>query len=203
MTKGYSILQKKLQELESILTQVFALPPDTPYHQHYAEDIEQRFVFLKNLLSAEIASSPKKPHHLQHIGKRMVELATAFHDWDEYRSLTQDQVEKVSTCSCTESCLNDDGGTSPELGSLGFEDPENEFDGLMKEKEPVEMEKIRAEEKISDLKREEKGVGIGIGRFFGSMATGVVIGMVLMGFFTLKFCRCFPYVEHSVCLTPT
>lgn len=61
MTKRYSILQRKLQELESELSQRFSLPATTACSQLLLEDIEQRFAFLKNLLSAEVASHPSKP----------------------------------------------------------------------------------------------------------------------------------------------
>ena len=109
ITKRYAILQKKLKELESELDQLFSLPPETPYNQRFSQDIQQRFLFLKNLLSAEIASRPRKPYHLQHIAQRLLELEAAFQEWDSFQTSALDHVEKGSTCSCTESCLNDDG----------------------------------------------------------------------------------------------
>ena len=114
-------MQKKLKELESELDQVFSLPLEAPYHQRFSQDIQQRFLFLKNLLSAEIASHPRKPYHLQHIAQRLLELEAAFQEWDSFQTSSPDHVEKGSTCSCTESCLNDDGEAaegSSELMSL-------------------------------------------------------------------------------------
>ncbi|XVF49356.1 hypothetical protein PTKIN_Ptkin04bG0005000 [Pterospermum kingtungense] len=113
MTKKSAILQKKVKQLESELNQLFSLPPDqTPCDQRFFQDIQQRLLFLKTLLSAEIASRPRNPpYHLQHLAKRLLKLEAAFQQWDSFQSSAPDHVEKGSTCSCTESCLIDDGGT--------------------------------------------------------------------------------------------
>ncbi|KAL4347851.1 hypothetical protein GQ457_17G019290 [Hibiscus cannabinus] len=118
MAKRNTILQKKLKELESILNQALSLPLETASHQSFSEDIQQRFLFLNNLLSAEVSSGPRNPFHLQHIAKRVLELEAAFKEWDSFQSSAPDHVEKGSACSCTESCLNDDDGeTVAEEGS--------------------------------------------------------------------------------------
>ncbi|KAF2311717.1 hypothetical protein GH714_026353 [Hevea brasiliensis] len=184
MTKPNSILDKKLEELESKLNQVL----ETPYHELYSQDIQQSLDFLKTLLSAEITSSPSKPHHFQHIAK-ISDLETAFGNWNEFRTTithdhvkqengyvealveddekaplekegtTHDYVEMFSTCSCTESCLNDEGEASPEMQE--------------------HVVKALVEDEKAPLKRKgEKGVGW----VLGSMAGGMLIGMALMGF---------------------
>ncbi|KAJ1384593.1 hypothetical protein SESBI_42422 [Sesbania bispinosa] len=121
MTKSYLILQAKISELESILNDALLLGPET--HSH--DDIKQKLAFIGNLLSAEIASHPSKPHHLHHISQRLASLEKVFHDWDTFRTFSSaDLFDRDSTCSCTESCLNDDGDES-EL--IVFEDPQKLF----------------------------------------------------------------------------
>ncbi|EEF51549.1 conserved hypothetical protein [Ricinus communis] len=176
MTKRYSVLQKKLQELESFLKDVFSLNPLD--HNLHSQDIEQRLEFLKTLLSAEITSSPEKPHHLQHISKRLSELESIVRDWHDYKTTTMHEhnVETVSTCSCTESCLNDDGEATFAGGSCGFEETENAVEGSAEENNE---EEVRVEEMSEAKKEEKRSVGVAVGwRMFGSL----MIGMALMGF---------------------
>lgn len=190
MTKrSYSILQKKLKELESVLSELLSLPPETPNYNHqlYAQDIEQRFEFVRKLLSAEITSSnPKKRYHLQHIARRLAELESIFKEWDNYKALTvvEHFEPPVSTCSCAESCVNDDDGDGD-----GDVSPKS-YEGLM-------------EEEVNNVgeKKEEKRVIIGVlGKSVGVMGAGVVIGMALMGLVIVNFSSCFNYVEHRSCL---
>ncbi|OMO98128.1 hypothetical protein COLO4_14128 [Corchorus olitorius] len=232
MTKRYKILQKKLKELESELNQVFALSHDTPLDQHISQDIENKFLFLNNLLSAEITSSPRKPYHLQHIAQRLLELDAAFH-----QNLAPDHVEKGSACSCTESCLNDDGeaeveeGLSPELSlndleevaeastvlSLAGLDLDDLVDELVPVRPAVEKRKEEtsggvveteseeeAEGNSSRLREKEEKNGNWVGKYLGTLASGVVIGMVFMGALMVRFTGCFDHVSHyTYCLTPT
>ncbi|KAL6580566.1 hypothetical protein OROMI_008590 [Orobanche minor] len=95
------ILQKKLHELESELADIIRLPPDPtsygPRLQMAFDDVEKRFIFLKNLLLQEIASQPQNSEQLLEIGKRLAALQSAFRRWDEWR---------LSVCSeCTEALL--------------------------------------------------------------------------------------------------
>lgn len=124
MTKRYSILQKKLQELESLLNDIFSFSEDhdrntIPPHYFTAKltnlttEFIQRLDFFKSLLTAEKTSHPSKPHHLQHMSQRLDELESAFLDWAGFgNSSPQHHIDDASTCSCTESCLNDDGEVS-------------------------------------------------------------------------------------------
>ncbi|XVE63895.1 hypothetical protein DITRI_Ditri07aG0057800 [Diplodiscus trichospermus] len=250
MTKRYGILQKKLKELESQLHQLFSLPPETPYHQRFSQDIQQRFLFLKNLMSAEIASRPRKPYHLQHIAKRLLELEAAFQEWDRFQTSAADHVDKCSTCSCTESCLNDDGEEaegSSELMSLadleqvaeastelslagldlevagkyleGFDD-EDRLKPLpvenLKTSSTIEAETGKREENEErawgeaerSMKRKEKiDDQFRFGKCLGSLASGVVLGMVLMAFLMVRFSGCFHCYgndsDYTFCLSPT
>ncbi|KAL9409461.1 hypothetical protein AB3S75_047790 [Citrus x aurantiifolia] len=188
--RSYSILQKKLKELESVLSELLSLPPETPNYNHqlYAQDIEQRFEFVRKLLSAEITSSnPKKRYHLQHIARRLAELESIFKEWDNFKALTvvEHFEPPVSTCSCAESCVNDNDGDGD-----GDVSPKS-YEGLM-------------EEEVNNVgeKKEEKRVIIGgvLGKYVGVMGAGVVIGMALMGLVIVKFSSCFNYVEHRSCL---
>ncbi|KAK9292283.1 hypothetical protein L1049_020247 [Liquidambar formosana] len=205
MTKRYAILQKKLQELESELNQVFTFPAENPCHQLLSEGIDQRFVFLNNLLSAEIASHPKKPHHLEHIAHRLVELETAFHDWDDFRTSAIDHIDTISTCSCTESCLNDDDGEGSDgLDSRVCEEDDVQvfYDGVIEEK-PPEEEVVVAKVEPERVVRREEVVRVWIRKYGGVMASGVLLGMVLMGLLMVRFSGCFHYIEHGFSVTPT
>ncbi|KAL6321817.1 hypothetical protein AAG906_035514 [Vitis piasezkii] len=198
MAKRYAILQKKLQELESQLNQVISFPSATPCHQLLAESIQQRFLFFNNLLSAETVSHPKRPHHLRHIAQRLTELESAFHAWDEFRTSAPDHVETGSACSCTESCLNDDGGDGCwEMGSLVYEDPEGFFEGAGEEKkEATEAVAREAERDERDVRREE-GERVLIGGGCGVL----VVGVALVSLVILKFSS-FDY-RHEFFLAPT
>ncbi|KAI9081606.1 hypothetical protein K1719_036492 [Acacia pycnantha] len=114
MTKRCSILQSKLQELECILRDALLLHDDDDRHQELSEDIKQKFVFIKSLLSAEITSSPAvstTPHHLQHVARRIQILEDGFQKWHSSRDFSgAEELEVASDCSCTDSCFNDDGG---------------------------------------------------------------------------------------------
>ncbi|XP_028753505.1 uncharacterized protein LOC114713085 [Neltuma alba] len=129
MTKRCSILQSKLQELESKLHEALLLHDHDDQHQYLAEDIKQKFVFIKSLLSAEISSSPPAsttPHHLQHVARRIHQLEDAFLKWHSSRGFSGgEEFEVASSCSCTESCFNDDGGEAGgELNVAEFAEPE-------------------------------------------------------------------------------
>lgn len=216
MTKSYSILQAKLQELESILDELLLLDPDT---QSLSKDIiKQKLDFIGNLLSAEVASHPSKPHHLHHISQKLAALDKFFHAWDASRTFPHEEFDKDSSCSCTESCLNDDGealGLVPEfvgdkalvefngeketakifdkMGSFDYEDAEDYFEG---DKQLVEFDR-------DQLKREETRDGA-FGRKCCALLGGIVIGMVLMGFITVvNLFDCFHYVEHTSFTIPT
>ncbi|PSR93339.1 hypothetical protein CEY00_Acc27951 [Actinidia chinensis var. chinensis] len=109
MTKRYAVLQKKLEELESSLALVFSLSPETTACHHLlSDDFHKRFLFLTNLLQAEIASHPSKPRHLAHIAHRLTQLESAFCDWDLHLT-DSNHLDAVSTFSFTESCLDEDG----------------------------------------------------------------------------------------------
>ncbi|KAG6720986.1 hypothetical protein I3842_03G089800 [Carya illinoinensis] len=235
MTKRYSILQKKLQELESELNRVYSLAAQTqtPCPDAVLEDIHQKFVFVSNLLSAELASGPSKPHHLYHIARRLSELERAFLVWDgRFKTSALNFDDNASTCSCsTESYLDDDGEASDNLGSPVYyeDDPERFSQVLQEEKALVEfggghvnhddllqaelldclVEKGAKEGVVGvdfiekDVKGKQKKVGIS--RLCGAMAGGVlVLGMALMGYAMGRFYGCFYYVERPGCfLSPT
>lgn len=98
------LLQKKLQELEASLTAAGHDPPLDPQRRtSYDDDVDKRFVFLRNLLSAELASQPDAPDQLREIGQRLVGLEAALFDRSQSRNGTP------SVCSdCTHALLNAD-----------------------------------------------------------------------------------------------
>ncbi|KAE8670926.1 putative BCL-2-associated athanoprotein 7 [Hibiscus syriacus] len=229
MTKRYTILQKKLKELESQLNQVLSLPLNTQCHQSLSQDIQLRFLFLNNLLSAEVVSRPRNPFHLQHIAERLLELEAAFKEWDGFQSSAPDHVEQGSPCSCTESCLNDEGEAaeaaeegSSELISLshleqaveastelrlvagldfeGFKE-QDEMEHVVKKEMSDEEDSVEAR-KTSMVKGEERS-GVWFGK---SLAIGVLIGMILMAVLMVRFygcCLCYEGADYTDSLTPT
>ncbi|KAG6747382.1 hypothetical protein POTOM_049786 [Populus tomentosa] len=139
MAKQSSMLQKKLRELEhELINKVFSLPAETQLSELYIQDVEQRFFFLKNLLSAETTSSSKRPQYrLQQIGKRLSDLETAFYDRNNNNKTATTQVQ-LENVSCSASCLDDDGDqTANETGLCEFEESGNAFQSLMKEATPL------------------------------------------------------------------
>jgi hypothetical protein len=216
MTKRYSILRKKLQEVESELRHVFSLPVTTPCSELLLEEIHQKFVFAKNLLSAEVASHPSKPHHLQHLEQRLTELERDFQEWVNFKASAFDHVEddNASRCSCTESCLNDDGEASSDLGSPVYE-------GLIGEKALVGFSggfnlnqensmpagclhcfvEEKAEEETVRAKHEQRRVGIA--SLCRAMAIGAVLGVAFMGYVMARISGCFHYAEPRSFPTPT
>lgn len=215
MTKLYKILRKKLKELKAELIYVFSIPEEkNPYHQLLSEEIEQRFLFLKKLLSAEIASNPSKPHHLQHIAQRLNELETAFREWgDDHRRTSADVNnfdDSASICSCDESCRNDDGEaydnnindpvTVPDLDSRG--EGLSFSEGLV----DVNVEEQDSEKKIEadddeggKTTKQDKGSSYGGGILGGMIFGGVLTALIMSGFCS----GCFYFAAHESFLVPT
>ncbi|KAG6605709.1 Cysteine and histidine-rich domain-containing protein RAR1, partial [Cucurbita argyrosperma subsp. sororia] len=150
MTKTYAILRKKLEELER---QVQLSRNNV--HPSLLQDIHQKWLFIANLLSAEVASCPSKPRHLKHIARRLAQLEPAFRNCKAEDLV--DHVDDVSTCSCTESCLNDDGDVASSC--LDDEKEGGEF------YECVENEKEEKEERKM----------VRVGTLWGAMASGCLI----------------------------
>lgn len=227
MTERYSILQKKLQELESELHHHVSIPDKNPIPEDVLEAFQNRFLFVKNLLRAEIKSHPSNPRYLHHIAGRLAELERDFEVWDGDKTSAMNRDDNASTCACTESCLNDDGEASVELGSPVYEDePERLSQGdLVEEKALVEFcarpkqENLLQKEVLDsnlyeEKAKEEVSVGfernvkgeqrrVGIGSLCGAMASGLVLGMALTGYAMGRLSGCFQYVEPGSFLTPT
>uniref|UniRef100_A0A7N0RD49 DUF7610 domain-containing protein n=1 Tax=Kalanchoe fedtschenkoi TaxID=63787 RepID=A0A7N0RD49_KALFE len=153
-SSSHAVLDRKLDQLQSQLDTVFTQIPTS----HDASFVNQRFLFLKNLLSAEktaAASDDAAPlHHLRHASRRLHQLESAFRDWERNSTAAavqmgghyEDGDDVSSTCSCTESCLNldddddDDGGEEAEMqhgGSLVLYD-EGRSDGRTGERAVVD-----------------------------------------------------------------
>ncbi|KAL5713119.1 hypothetical protein ACHQM5_015227 [Ranunculus cassubicifolius] len=182
MTKRYLVLQKKLEDIEIELREVLHLPPETPGHQLLSESLDRRFGFVRSLLSAELESSPSKPHHLYHIDQRLTELESTFREWDNFRtSSSANNFDAFSTCSCTESCLNDDGGEEDEEeeeerdeddnGSHGggggeltvYGNPEfveEDDEKKTNEAEETSIEKVLEQQEEAELMKDETGKGL-------------------------------------------
>lgn len=237
-TKRSSVLQKRLQKLESELSTVFSLPPQSSQdHLNISEYIEKRFQFLRKLLSAEIASHPKKPYNLHNITRRLTELETAFSQWENSNSIAltfhHEDFEPVSTCSCSESFVNDDGDASPpELREKFYEELVEEkmhsmdHESWLNEDRHEEgsgelgwpdfeeaknfFEGLKDEKEVSEkeVKREKRRAWPWGGKMkYGSvlvLAAGVVLGTALIvGLGVVSFSSCFHNVKHNSSLMPT
>ncbi|KAK7258226.1 hypothetical protein RIF29_32780 [Crotalaria pallida] len=225
MTKSYSILHAKVHELQTTLDDLLLLGPDTESHHHQSkENIKQKLDFIRNLLNAEVASHPSEPDRLQHISERLEALDKAFQQWDNtsptFPYQDNDFDDKDSTCSCTESCFNDDGegfvdfddvvgdkalvefnGGDKEktdnMPSFVYEDAEQCFEDFDGDKELVEYERD------DELRREERRDGAFGSKCCCALVGGVVIGMVFMGFVMTSLSDCFLYVDQTSFPIPT
>uniref|UniRef100_A0A3Q7GAL0 DUF7610 domain-containing protein n=1 Tax=Solanum lycopersicum TaxID=4081 RepID=A0A3Q7GAL0_SOLLC len=186
MTKRYGILRKKLEKLESDLHLLFTFPPDSATHEILSHAIEQQLEFLNHLLAAEITSSPSKPRHLYHIGRRLNELETVFdlHSQQQLDGNNMNDHDAASVCSCSQSCINDDGEAAVERDS-----------------DPVNYD-VPEDSPVKDI--EEVGEGNVInGRYFGVLGCGVMMGAVCVGFVMLRFYDSFLVIQPSGFLVPT
>ncbi|KAK7401152.1 hypothetical protein VNO78_12471 [Psophocarpus tetragonolobus] len=133
MDKDYKNLHAKLTELQAILDEALLLGPKTQSQDSISNEIKNKLAFAGNLLSAEAASDPSKPHHLHHISEMLSTMQRNFHHWDSFRSLPCHDFDKDhSSCSCT-----DDHETDL------VEDPEELFANFEKASGYVEEEKQR------------------------------------------------------------
>ncbi|KAK6794284.1 hypothetical protein RDI58_007737 [Solanum bulbocastanum] len=197
MTKRYGILRKKLEKLESDLHLLFTFPPDSATHEILSHAIEQQLEFLNHLLAAEITSSPSKPRHLYHIGRRLNELETVFdlHSQQQLDGNNMNDHDAASVCSCSESCINDDGEAAVERN---FVDSMVNYD--VPEDSPVVD--IKDVDDVEEVDGEEEGNIIN-GRYFGVLGCGVMMGAVCVGFIVLRFYDCFLVIQPSGFLVPT
>ncbi|KAK7312085.1 hypothetical protein VNO77_35656 [Canavalia gladiata] len=153
MRKIYKTLQAKVEELESILDEALLVGPGTESHDSISNDIKQKIDFIENLISAEVASHTSMPHHLHHISERFASLK---YQWETSRTFSfsydDDNLGKdsISTCSCTESCLNE---ALDETELIVFEEQEKLFPDSFGEKALVEF---RGEANGSVENHEEK-----------------------------------------------
>ncbi|GMH08790.1 hypothetical protein Nepgr_010630 [Nepenthes gracilis] len=135
---AYAILQKKLEELES---QRNAFLEEKPCGEQLivSEEMEQRISFIKNLLAAELKaasqSNQKQPlHRLAHLAHRLQILEAAFRNNSDddclaaadssitvHNDVISDDLgsdsDSCPTCSCTDSCRNDDDDDRGEFDS--------------------------------------------------------------------------------------
>lgn len=117
--------------------------------------------------------------------------------------------DNASRCSCTESCLNDDGEASADSGSPVYEEgPERFSQVLVEEKARVEFSggilnqenalqagcfDCLVEEKAKQETKGEEERRVGVRSLCGAMAIGAVLGMALMCSVMVRFSVCFQY----------
>nr|KYP67910.1 hypothetical protein KK1_021525 [Cajanus cajan] len=215
MTKSYKNVEAELEELQSMLDEALLLGPETESHDSISNDIKQRFAFIGNLLSAEVASHPSKPHHLHHVSERLATMEREFHHWDSFRTLPFHDLDKDSTCSCTDSCLNDDGDEteltafeenngSDKFASLDYEDAEDFLEDFGGDNELVEFDGgiLIKTRKDNGLEREERRESR-VGNKCCAVAAGVLVGIIFMGFIMVNISDCFRFVEQVSFAAPT
>uniref|UniRef100_A0A0V0H2E3 Putative ovule protein n=1 Tax=Solanum chacoense TaxID=4108 RepID=A0A0V0H2E3_SOLCH len=100
--------------------------------------------------------------------------------------------DAASVCSCSESCINDDGEAAVERD---FGDSTVNYD--VPEDSPVVDFKG-----VEEVDGEEQGYIIN-GRYFGVLGCGVMMGAVCVGFVMLRFYDCFLVIQPSGFLVPT
>ncbi|CAN4085294.1 unnamed protein product [Withania somnifera] len=193
MTKRYVVLRKKLEKLESDLHFLFTFPPDTATHKILTHSIEQQLEFLNHLLAAEIASCPSKPQHLHHIARRLNERETAFLHSQKQSEGNINDHDAASVCSCSKSCLNDDGEAAVERDS--GDSPVN-YDV----QEDSSVVDIKGMDDIEEVDGEENRNN---GRYFGILGCGMMMGTICIGFVMVKFYDCFLVIQPSGFLVPT
>ncbi|KAI3471049.1 hypothetical protein Pfo_027712 [Paulownia fortunei] len=195
MTQRSVILQKKLHELEFELADVFRLPPHLqpgPRHRFFFDDVEQRFIFLKNLLSAEVASRPQNTDQLHEIGEKLTGLEAAFRGWDKYRTSALNIYldDTLSVCSdCTQTLLNDDVEANAVLGSDSPVVVAESFDGQESPEKWLD----------ENVKKEESGRIWGkFGKYCGVFGGGMIIGAICM----IKFSSSSDFIQYEAFLLP-
>lgn len=167
------MLQKKLQELESELADVFRLPLDSNHsHQTPFDDIKQRLSFLSKLLSAEVESQPQTSEQLQEIGQRLTELKDAFCDWNESRTCDfNNHDDTLSICSdCNQALLYDD---VVESGS-----PTREAEDFSSEKPPEKFLDSMEKDENEEAAEEEERVWSKMGKYCGVFGCGMIAGAI-------------------------
>lgn len=184
MTKRYGILRKKLEKLESDLHLLFTFLPESETHDILSHAIEQQLEFLNHLLAAEITSSPSKPRHLYHIARRLSELETIFLHSQDGNNYNDRDV--VSVCSCSDSCLNDDGEAAVDVSTVNYDVPEDS-DSPIKLVEEIDGE----------------GKGQINGRYSGILGCGVMMGVVCVILVMMRFYDSFLVIQPSSFLVPT
>lgn len=171
--KRSSVLPTKINELDRQITKAFSDQLDNLSLQLIHADIEQRLTFVKNLLSAEMASHPTKQNYLEHMWERVRELEAVYRGSgtgsgttvstidhvDNVGDCDEDDDDHASKCSgCSESCIQDGGDVSDDLESTLGQDTGDCVD-LVEEKKamPVTVfDNVLFEEKVDDDRVEDE-----------------------------------------------
>ncbi|KAK1415368.1 hypothetical protein QVD17_31149 [Tagetes erecta] len=110
ITKSRTTLQKNLQQIDADITQFTNLPIDTPSHDLLAQNIENKFGFIRTLLNAEIASHGMLPNDSLEIEEKIKELKAKFCGSNSLHSVNSETGSDFGSGSGSvcESCLNND-----------------------------------------------------------------------------------------------
>lgn len=188
------ILQTKLKDLESMLDN--AILRGLERHSH--EDIQETFTCIGNLVSGDST----QPQHLHHFTQKLESLRKSFNERDGTFTTFSNPVfdqDSISNSGSSTSCMNDNEGQEVnDTGSIVFNNPE--FVGDKKAMDEVkEKDSCLKEEKKNELEKVKRGFG----KNYCVLASGIGIGMILMGFIMVNISGCFQYVEQNFVAIPT
>lgn len=156
--RNYSVLEKKLKELEALLA------AETIHSLLNHEEIQARLGFLKMIMSSEMKlNAGVPPERLQYMADKLEELDDAYQNSVGESVVLSDEYNPDhdihSSCSCTSSCLNEediegslivpDGVTA--VNSIGDEDGGAGKGYLEEEEKEVEAEEQSAVTRMNDL----------------------------------------------------
>ncbi|KAL8490885.1 hypothetical protein ACS0TY_022766 [Phlomoides rotata] len=101
------MVQKKLVDLETELTDVYRRPldPIDPRRQMPFDDIKQRFSFLRKLIAAEIESQPETSDELS---QKFAQLEAEFDNWNDSKSCVLDNPDIDALEICSQAILEED-----------------------------------------------------------------------------------------------
>ncbi|KAG1354473.1 hypothetical protein COCNU_07G005850 [Cocos nucifera] len=197
MERPYAVLQNKLDELESILNEIFFHAANKEDKSEFYDEIVARIGFLKTLHAAEMESNAQgTPQHLPHIARRLAALEDAFHSWLDSGMPPEDHVDDPSVCSCTHSCFNDVVEDDDRV-------PEPEYFVPMPNKMQV-MSSARSEEDIGEQRKRRRLGSLPCGLMsravvaVAAMSAAAAVAAMVIGSAT-NFSR----VEERVFLVPT
>lgn len=202
MERPFTVLEKKLAELESQLTELLVGSPDDESpdgtaccRQSAFKEARPRIEFLKTLLAAEKECHPcEGPVHLAHIEERLAAVDGAFRKWVDCVVTPEVDFRELLVCSCTDACFSEEG---MEEDDSVREEAECFVPPMSKDVEILELGGGERDERESE-KEERKHWGFYC-RHLGFLSIAAAAAAAAIGHIAMKFGS----VEEDVFLVPT